>query len=128
MSNQRIRTEDFKRLNCNALGHPRYVVGHLWLLTPDERFHRREMISLSQSITEQNRTMERFYKIACKRANAIGGKKFDTKSYRAGIAFVSFNLDETISYIEAELAAASAPSSNIARKRAARQSINHEEL
>lgn len=126
MSNQRIRAEDFYRLNNNTLGHPRYVIGHGWLLTPDERFHRREMISLSASIKEQSAVFDRFYKIACKRANAIGGKKFDTKSYRGGIAFVSFNLDETISYIEASLLAASAPSSNIARKRAARAKIAHE--
>lgn len=128
MSHQQITPANFKRLNCNTLGHPRYVIDHTWLLTDAERFKRREAISNSGPIFEYNEIFDRYYRLACDRANKIGGRKYSTKAYRAGICFTSFSLDETIEFIHAKLAAADAPSQNAERKRQARSKIAHEIL
>jgi hypothetical protein len=94
-----IQPHQFTLISNNMLGHPRYVLHHGNLLTPWE--HRIRNIGLQEAtLPEIIRVNERFYQIAIKRANAIGGRKYDTKSYRQGIVFVSFNLDETIQYIE----------------------------
>lgn len=65
---------DWKRINNDVNGNPRYVCHFTWLLHDGEPLN---------------------YVIACKRANAIGGRKFHNKQYGGGIVFQSYSLDET---------------------------------
>lgn len=119
-----ITAFDFQRLNCNNLGHPRYVIDHRCLLTDAELEQRRNDLANGAGIERYNATLDRYYVIACKRANRIGGKKYSTKAYASGIAFISFHLDETIEYIEAALMQSQAsPSPAPKRKRSAKAAI-----
>lgn len=84
----------FDRINNNANGNPRYVCHYLNLLTQAE-------CNNSELIGQK-------YDIALNRARKIGGKKFHNKQYGGGIAFVSFNLDETEAAINRVIAEAEA--------------------
>jgi hypothetical protein len=100
-----IQPHQFTLISNNMLGHPRYVLHHGNLLTPMETKERQQALG-DASLGEILAINRYYYNVACKRANAIGGCKYDTKSYRQGIVFVSFNLDETIQYIEEALTSA----------------------
>lgn len=69
---------DFTRINNDANGNPRYVVHFLELLTEKDN----------------NLSIDQKYKVAVKRANTIGGRKYHTKAYGGGIVFQSYNTDE----------------------------------
>ena len=73
---------EFTRVNNDVNGNPRYVCHFLNLLTY------KESVNLEIWISDK-------YKIACKRANKIGGRKYHTKSYGGGIVFQSYNLKDT---------------------------------
>lgn len=74
----------FTRINNDTCGNPRYVIHFLSLNTPDELDKSGdEWIPIGQK-----------YDMACKRANAIGGRKYNTKAYGGGIVFQSYSLDE----------------------------------
>jgi len=60
---------DFKRVNNDVNGNPRYVCHFL-------------------NIADN-------YEQAVKLANTIGGKKFHNKQYGGGIVFQSYNIDNT---------------------------------
>jgi hypothetical protein len=60
---------DFKRVNNDTNGNPRYVCHFL-------------------NIADN-------YEQAVKLANTIGGKKFHNKQYGGGIVFQSYNIDNT---------------------------------
>lgn len=66
----------FTRIDNDVNGNPRYVCHFLNIpLTEEER----------GDVKEQ-------YRIAVKKANSIGGRKYHTKNYGGGIVFKSYNL------------------------------------
>lgn len=85
---------DFTRINNDTNGNPRYVCHFLNFvkdsdfipgtkdMTPDEA---------TQYIYGMSKT-NYAYKLACKRANKIGGRKFHNKQYGGGIVFQSYNI------------------------------------
>lgn len=75
MSTQQQSIE-FTRIENDSNGNPRYVCSFEEFLLPGEY----------AAHTAQGR-----YDIAAKRANKIGGRKFNTKQYAYGIAFQSYN-------------------------------------
>lgn len=67
----------FTRIDNDVNGNPRYVCHFLNIpLTEEER----------GDVKEQ-------YRIAVKKANTIGGRKYHTKNYGGGIVFQSYNLE-----------------------------------
>ena len=72
--------EKFTRISNDVNGNPRYVVHFLELLNDEERI----AIPFNKK-----------YDYAVKKANKIGGKKYDNKSYGGGIAFQSYNIEKT---------------------------------
>lgn len=73
-----VSPEDFKRVNNDVNGNPRYVIHYSNLLTDQER----ESIPLSGR-----------YAYAVKKANSLGGRKYTGKDYGGGIVFQSYSLD-----------------------------------
>ena len=73
---------EWTRIKNDVNGNPRYVCHFTNLLGPFERSY-------------VGWDVEECYAIACKRANTIGGRKFNTNQYGGGIVFQSFSLDET---------------------------------
>lgn len=69
MSGNKISAKDFTRISNDINGNPRYVIHYL-------------------SVADN-------YDKAVKIANKIGGKKFHNKQYGGGIAFQSYNIDDT---------------------------------
>lgn len=65
---------EFTRLKNDVNGNPRYVVHFLDLISGE-----------TGSVSE-------LYEIAVKKANKIGGRKYNTKTYGGGIVFQSYNL------------------------------------
>ena len=76
-----IKPEDFTRVNSDTNGNPRYACHYSFFTSDSER-----------SIAGK-------YAIACKRANALGGRKFHNKQYGGGIVFQSYNLQDTCNHI-----------------------------
>ena len=71
-----ITPENFTRIDNDINGNPRYVIHFLSLITEKDG---------------ENNT-EGEYKMAIKRANTIGGRKYHTKSFGGGIVFQSYNI------------------------------------
>lgn len=74
---------EFTRISNDTNGNPRYVTHYTNLLT---------------SVELQDYSgnwLDRRYKIAVKRANKIGGRKYHTKTYGGGIVFQSYNIKDT---------------------------------
>lgn len=76
---------DFKRINNDTNGNPRYVTHFLNLITEQDR--------------EKTKDISYLYQIATKRANKIGGRKYHTKKFGGGIVFQSYNIQDTINRI-----------------------------
>lgn len=74
-------TINFKRVNSDVNGNPRYVCHFLNLLTDNEK------INYNSNIDN--------YSIALKRAKQIDGRKFHNKQFGGGIVFQSSNIGET---------------------------------
>lgn len=74
---------DWTRVNNDSNGNPRYVLHFLNLCTRVE-------IDADPWIPTGNK-----YAIAVKRANSIGGKKYNAKGYGGGIVFQSYSLEDT---------------------------------
>lgn len=70
----------FTRIKSDVNGNHRYVVHFLHLNTQAEKD--------DPALAGQR------YAIACKRANSIGGRKYNNKSYCRGIVFQSYSLIE----------------------------------
>lgn len=79
-----IEENDFTRVNNDVNGNPRYVL-HFLKCEP-EKF---KPLSLLHRYSSVVALMKK-----------IGGKKYHNRSYGGGIAFVSYNLKETIASIE----------------------------
>lgn len=77
---------EFTRINNDVNGNPRYVVHFLALLTEEE--------SSNYDISVSDK-----YRIACKRANKLDGRKYNNKSYGGGIVFSTYNLNGLIDHI-----------------------------
>ena len=74
-----MKTIDFTKITNDCNGNPRVVCHFFNLLTEDEI---------------QNNDLSTSYKLAVKRANKIGGKKYHTSKYGGGIVFQCFNEKE----------------------------------
>lgn len=77
----------FTRVPSDACGNPRYAV-HFRALNTREEIDRDPWIPVSEK-----------YRLACKRANTIGGRRYHTKRYGGGIVFQSYSIDETAAHI-----------------------------
>lgn len=88
---------EWTRINNDTNGNPRYVCHFTELLKPNTDF------KLLYGLTEKEQAQYQegmsktlfAYKIACKRANKIGGRKYSTKQYGGGIVFKSYNIIDT---------------------------------
>ena len=79
-------TIQFTRIKNDVNGNPRYVCHFLALMTREE---------LDRNGGDWIPTGDK-YKIAVKRANSIGGRKYHTKSYGGGIVFQSYSLAQEV--------------------------------
>ena len=79
----------FTRAPSDVCGNPRYVVHFLKLNTREE---------LDRTGPDWIDTDTK-YRLACKRANSIGGRRYHTKRYGGGIVFQSYSIDETAAHI-----------------------------
>lgn len=82
-------TIDWTRINNDVNGNPRYVCHFLSLNTVDEK---------ENTPNDWNR-ISNLYAMAVKRANRIGGKKYNNKKYGGGIVFQSYSLKDTENHI-----------------------------
>lgn len=74
--NNTTSTINFYSLPNDNAGNPRYVCEHSVFLTESE---------------QTNLGYKERYNLAAKRANTIGGKKFNTKTFAYGIIFSTYN-------------------------------------
>jgi hypothetical protein len=74
---------ELTRINNDVNGNPRYVTHFLNIPIEGEGL----------SISEK-------YALACKKANAIGGRKYHTKAFGGGIVFQSYNTNDLINAIK----------------------------
>lgn len=70
---------EFKRVNNDVNGNPRYVC---------------HFLALSKESDNEN-TTDDWYNTCLKRAKKIGGRKYHTKDFGGGIVFQSYNIKET---------------------------------
>ena len=82
-------TINWTRINNDVNGNPRYVCHFLSLNTVDEK---------ENTHNDWNR-ISNLYAMAVKRANRIGGKKYNSKKYGGGIVFQSYSLPDTEKHI-----------------------------
>jgi len=73
---------EFTRINNDTNGNPRYVTHFLNI-----------------PIDGEGLSIDQKYALACKKANAIGGRKYHTKSFGGGIVFQSYNINDLIKEI-----------------------------
>lgn len=78
-------TIEFTRIKNDVNGNPRYVC---------------HFLHLDVHGWQSNIGLSERYGIACKLANTIGGRKYNTKKYGGGIVFQSYSLIDLISHIE----------------------------
>lgn len=88
MHNKTVNGITFTRVKNDVNGNPRYVCHYLNILTELEAKNTPAMLK---------------YGVAIKRANNIGGRKFNNKQYGGGIVFSSYNLRELTGYIAESL-------------------------
>lgn len=74
-----IKPQEFTRIKNDVNGNPRYVC---------------HFLALDVHGWQSNIALSDRYAIACKLANAIGGKKFHNKQYGGGIVFQSYSLPD----------------------------------
>lgn len=85
-----ITPEQFKRIDNDVNGNPRYVIHYNYLLSDKED----ELYPLTFSpIFKVVENMKTRYKLALSKAKKVGGKKYNTKSFGGGIVFQSYNLN-----------------------------------
>ena len=79
---------NFKRVNNDVNGNPRYVCHFLELLTDKEQNEIKANARPFQFITDM-------YNEAVFKARKIGGKKYRGKDFGGGIVFQSYNIYDT---------------------------------
>lgn len=80
---------EWKRIDNDTCGNPRYVCHFLNLLTQAER-----------DLFTEKPLNNGLYEKAVKRGNKIGGHKYHNKSYGGGIVFQSNNTERTAKLIQ----------------------------
>lgn len=85
-------TINFKRINNDINGNPRYVCHFSNLL--EDNFYKSDLPS-NMTGKQWIDIVTYRYNIALKRAKQIGGKKFHNKQYGGGIVFQSYNIQQT---------------------------------
>lgn len=75
---------EFTRIKNDINGNPRYVCHFTELLKESEK-----------DFSGGWRKIQELYSLASKRANGIGGKKYNTKKFGGGIVFQSYNINDT---------------------------------
>lgn len=85
-------TIHFTRIDNSTSGVPRYVCDFPNLLTKGENGYHDPITDTYIEPTVKG-TLQ--YDVAVKRANLIGGKKYNTKKYSGGIVFESYNIRAT---------------------------------
>jgi len=87
-----INKIEFTRINNDTCGNPRYVC-HFYNLVNDK--DRDELTNVKiHSTNNPAFFITELYKIAVKRANKLGGRKFHNKQYGGGIVFQSYNIQD----------------------------------
>lgn len=74
--------EDFTRITNDVNGNPRYVCHFLHLISDKDE---------AEAPNGLNR-IGHLYNVAVKKANTIGGRRYNSKSYVGGIVFQSYNV------------------------------------
>lgn len=82
---------EFKRVNGDINGNPRYVCHFLNLLTDQEKGFRD---AVSDKYVTGSLTVTERYNVALRRSKELGGRKYHTKSYGGGIVFQSYNIGD----------------------------------
>lgn len=90
---------DFTRVNNDINGNPRYVCHFFNLLNANERGYTYEGETFDPAKPVLDLELSDKYKLAIKKANKIGGRKFHNKQYGGGIVFQSYSLPELEKYI-----------------------------
>lgn len=84
------RKIEFKRINNDINGNPRYVCHYTDLLNDSDK----ETLSLNISpVFKTMDNIERRYQLALKKAKQLGGRKYNNKSFGGGIVFQSYNIE-----------------------------------
>jgi hypothetical protein len=85
---------NFKRVNNDVNGNPRYVCHFLELLTDEDEQQIKEDFRLT---LQQNpfKKIGLLYDLAVNKARKIGGKKYRGKDFGGGIVFQSYNIYDT---------------------------------
>lgn len=87
-----ITTENFKRVNNDVNGNPRYVIHFLNVLTDKEQKEISDKARPFQSVSDM-------YTEAVNKTRSIGGSKYRGKDFRGGIVFQSYNIQDTANRI-----------------------------
>jgi len=91
-----ITIDHLTRIKHDTFGNPRYVIHFSDLLTNKDR----ENLSLSVSPTfKVIDNLDARYKLALKKAKALGGRKFHNKQYGGGIVFQSYNTTDLVKHL-----------------------------
>jgi hypothetical protein len=86
---------EFTRINNDVNGNPRYVCHFLSLLN-DNDIKEVDALVLKEKIANKfSYRIDTEYRIAIKKANKIGGKKYHNKKFGGGIVFQSYNIYDT---------------------------------
>ena len=85
-------TIEFKRVNNDINGNPRYVCHFLALVNDQDEEKAKEQ---SDTIRPYQMSVSHLYDIAVSKAHKIGGKKYRGKDFGGGIVFQSYNIEET---------------------------------
>lgn len=83
---------EWKRINNDVNGNPRYVCHYSELLTEADKINNPLDVS---PIYKVNDNLSNRYALGLKRAKEIGGKKFHNNQYGGGIVFQSYNIQDT---------------------------------
>jgi len=91
-----VTPQDFKRVNNDVNGNPRYVCHYSHFVTQQDREETKK--ELDKQRARGNFawfSVDLEYQLALKRAKKIGGRKFHNKQYGGGIVFQSYNIQST---------------------------------
>lgn len=76
-------TNDFKRIDNDVNGNPRYVCHFLNFITAKDEV----------GLKDDLKKISYLYEIAIAKAKKAGGKKYHNKSFGGGLVFTSYNLE-----------------------------------
>lgn len=96
---------DYKRVNNDVNGNPRYVFHYSEFLSADDlKRIDSEVSKRPKEWYDRNLIFAprqtKGYELAVKKAKQIGGRKYNGKDFGGGIVFQSYNIQETIKRIK----------------------------